>query len=63
MEPSLYLMLALSATPLSIGNKIEHTIVVDILDIDPLWDEDLLPFALLTETSYQYITYYDVQRN
>jgi hypothetical protein len=53
------LTLALSAT---LGNKTEHAIVVDTLDIAPVWAGDPVPLALLTEAPYQYIAYYDAER-
>jgi hypothetical protein len=56
------LTLALSSASSSIGNKTEYAIVVDTLDIAPVWAGDPVPFALLTEAPYQYIGYYDVDR-
>jgi hypothetical protein len=55
-------MLALSATALPRYNKDEHAAVVDKLDIAPVWAGDPVPFALLTQAPYQYIAYYDANR-
>jgi hypothetical protein len=54
--------LALSATALPIGNQTENAIVVDTLNIVPVWAGDPVPFALLTQAPYQFIAYYDADR-
>ena len=54
--------LALSGVASSIGNKSEHAIVVDTLDVAPVWAGHPVPFALLTKPPYQYVAYYDAVR-
>jgi hypothetical protein len=54
--------LTLSAATSSVGNKTEHTFVVDKLDIAPVWAGDPVAFALLTQPPYQFIAYYDAER-
>jgi hypothetical protein len=54
--------LALSASALPMDNKDEHAVVIDQLDIAPVWAGDPVPFALLTQAPYQYIAYYDANR-
>ena len=54
--------LALSATTSPIGNKTQQAIVVDKLDIAPAWAGDPVPLALVTQSPYQFVAYYDAQR-
>ncbi|CAF3936944.1 unnamed protein product [Rotaria sp. Silwood1] len=54
--------LTLSVTTLPIGNKSESAIVTDTFDIGPVWAGDPVLFALLTQAPYQYIAYYDAER-
>jgi hypothetical protein len=54
--------LVLSAVTLPIGNKTEHAIVVDTLNISPVWAGHPVGFALLTQPPYQFIAYYDEVR-
>jgi hypothetical protein len=54
--------LVLSAVTLPIGNKTEQAIVVDTLNISPVWAGHPVGFALLTQPPYQFIAYYDEVR-
>jgi hypothetical protein len=54
--------LAVSATTLPTDNKTEHAIVVDSLDIAPVWAAHPVGFVLLTKLPYQFIAYYDAVR-
>ncbi len=45
--------LALSTTALPTDNKTEHAIVVDKLDIAPVWAGHPVGFVLLTKVPYQ----------
>jgi hypothetical protein len=54
--------LVLSASTVPIGNQTERAIVVDTLNIAPTWPGDPVVFALLTQAPYQFIAYYDAER-
>lgn len=54
--------LARFATTSAIGNRSEHAIVVDTLNIAPVWAGHPVPFALVTQAPYQYVAYYDAMR-
>ena len=56
------LTLMLTTTTSAIGNKSEHAIVVDKFDIAPVWAGDPVPLVLLTQSSDQYVAYYDAAR-
>jgi hypothetical protein len=56
------LALALPGTTLPTDNKTEHAIVVDSLDIAPVWAGHPVNFVLLTQPPYQFIAYYDATR-
>ena len=56
------LTLMLSITTLPIDNKTKHAVVFDTLDIAPVWAGDPCPFALLAQALYQFIAYYDDDR-
>lgn len=59
---SVLFTLVLSAVTLPIGNKTEHAIVVDALNISSVWAGHPVGFALLTQPPYQFIAYYDYER-
>jgi len=54
--------LALSAGTSSIGNQTQHAIVVDTLNIAPVWAGDPVGFSLVTQPPNQFIAYYDADR-
>ncbi len=54
--------MALFASTLPIGNQTEHAIVVDTLNIAPVWAGDPVGFSLITQPPYQFIAYYDANR-
>jgi hypothetical protein len=54
--------LALPVITLPTDNKTEHAIVVDSLDIAPVWAGHPVGFTLLTLPPYQFIAYYDAAR-
>ncbi|CAF2459612.1 unnamed protein product [Rotaria sp. Silwood2] len=56
------LALMLPAAVLSTDNKTEHAIVVDSLDIAPVWAGHPVNFVLLTHLPYRFIAYYDDTR-
>ena len=51
--------LTLSAAPSPLGNRTEHAIVVDALNISSVWAGHPVGFALLTQPPNQFIAYYD----
>ena len=54
--------LALSTVTLPIGNETEYAIVLDTLNITQVWAGDPVGFALITQSPYQFIAYYDTER-
>ena len=58
----LCLIPTLAATTCSPDNRTERAVIVDSLDIAPVWAGHPVPFFLLTQTPYQFIAYYDDKR-
>ncbi len=54
--------LTLSAATLPTDNQTQHAIVVDTINIAPVWAGHPVGFALLTQPPYQFIAYYDSMR-
>jgi hypothetical protein len=59
---TLLFVLVMQAATLPLDNKIERAIIVDSLDIAPVWAGHPVGFALLTKAPYQFIAYYDDKR-
>jgi hypothetical protein len=55
-------MLVLSTVTLPIGNETEYAIVLDTLNITQVWAGHPVGFALITQSPYQFIAYYDTER-
>ncbi|CAF0785564.1 unnamed protein product [Adineta steineri] len=52
----------LPTSTLFTNNRTEHAIVIDSLDIAPVWAGHPVNFVLLTHLPYQFIAYYDATR-
>ena len=59
---TVFCSLILSVITSPIGNKTEHAIIVDTLNISTLWAGHPVNFALLTQPPIQFIAYYDAER-
>lgn len=54
--------LTVSAATFPIGNRSEHAIVLDALNISYVWAGHPVGFALITQPPNQFIAYYDAER-
>lgn len=43
-------------------NKTQHAVVIDSLDIEPVWAGHPVNFVLITKQTYQFVAYYDAKR-